>query len=133
MRRSASGFRAVRPARRRIRWGSRCWNSSASATPARRCRSSPPTSATPPSSGRARAQMDFPVGCVPARAHPPPKPPAEERGATNIQNEANRLVLTRYSPPGVLVDDDLKIVQFRGQTGVFLEPAPGEASLDLLK
>ena len=28
---------------------------------------------------------------------------------------------------------DLQIVQFRGQTGPFLEPAPGEASLNLLK
>ena len=33
----------------------------------------------------------------------------------------------------MIVDNDLKIVQFRGQTGAFLEPAPGEASLNLLK
>ena len=33
----------------------------------------------------------------------------------------------------MIVDDDLQIVQFRGQTGPFLEPAPGEASLNLLK
>src|SRR5207237_2786158 len=50
-----------------------------------------------------------------------------------IQNEANRAVLARFSPPGVIVDSDLQIVQFRGQTGAFLEPAPGEASLGLLK
>jgi two-component system CheB/CheR fusion protein len=50
-----------------------------------------------------------------------------------IQQEANRLVLERYAPPGVIVDDDLQIVQFRGQTGRFLEPSPGDASLNLLK
>ena len=36
-------------------------------------------------------------------------------------------------PPGVIVNDELRIVQFRGQTGRFLEPAPGDASLNLLK
>src|SRR6185503_11930185 len=50
-----------------------------------------------------------------------------------VQAEANRLVLDRYAPPGIIVDSDLQIVQFRGQTGKFLEPAPGDASLNLLK
>jgi two-component system CheB/CheR fusion protein len=50
-----------------------------------------------------------------------------------LQGEVSRLILDRYAPPGVVVDTDLQIVQFRGQTGAFLEPAPGEASLNLLK
>jgi two-component system CheB/CheR fusion protein len=33
----------------------------------------------------------------------------------------------------VVVDAGLRIVQFRGHTGPYLEPAPGEASLDVLK
>jgi two-component system CheB/CheR fusion protein len=45
----------------------------------------------------------------------------------------SRVILDRYPPAGVVVDNDLQIVQFRGQTGAFLEPAPGEASLSLLK
>jgi two-component system CheB/CheR fusion protein len=57
----------------------------------------------------------------------------EVRPSGNVQNEANRLILARFSPPGVIVDSELRIVQFRGQTGAFLEPAPGEASLHLLK
>jgi len=57
----------------------------------------------------------------------------EARGGGNVQSEANRLILDRYSPPGVIVNDDLRIMQFRGQTGRFLEPAPGDASLNLLK
>lgn len=54
-------------------------------------------------------------------------------GGENIQNEANRLVLARFAPPGVIVDGNLRIIQFRGQTGAFLEPAPGEASFNLFK
>ena len=50
-----------------------------------------------------------------------------------LQGEVSRAILDRYAPPGVVVDSDLQIVQFRGQTGAFLEPAPGEASLNLLK
>ena len=52
---------------------------------------------------------------------------------TGLQMEASRIILDRYAPAGVVVDSDLQIVQFRGQTGPFLEPAPGEASLNLLK
>jgi two-component system CheB/CheR fusion protein len=50
-----------------------------------------------------------------------------------MQVEVSRLILDRYSPAGVVVDSDLQIGQVRGQTGAFLEPAPGDASLSLLK
>jgi two-component system, chemotaxis family, CheB/CheR fusion protein len=54
-------------------------------------------------------------------------------GEKALQAEVSRTLLDRYAPPGVVVDSDFQIVQFRGQTGAFLEPAPGEASLDVLK
>lgn len=57
-------------------------------------------------------------------------PPARQ---LEVQREADRLVLARCAPPGVVVADDLTVVQFRGQIGPFLEPAPGSASLDLLR
>jgi two-component system CheB/CheR fusion protein len=50
-----------------------------------------------------------------------------------IELEASRALVERYAPPGVVVDADLQIVQFRGHTGDYLEPSPGEASLNLLK
>jgi len=50
-----------------------------------------------------------------------------------LQSEVSRIIFERYAPPGVVIDSDLQIVQFRGQTGAYLEPAPGEASLNLLK
>ena len=54
-------------------------------------------------------------------------------GMSDIFREADRLVLAEYSPPGVVVTDDLAVIQFRGRTGPFLEHAPGAASLDLLR
>src|SRR6185312_4991256 len=44
------------------------------------------------------------------------------RTELNSQREADRITISRYSPPGVLVDAELQILQFRGPTGVYLEP-----------
>ena len=41
--------------------------------------------------------------------------------------------MDRYAPPGVLLDSRFSVVQFRGHTGPYLEPAPGEATLDVLR
>jgi two-component system CheB/CheR fusion protein len=49
------------------------------------------------------------------------------------QHEADRLVLARYGPPGVIINDAMEILHFRGHTGPYLEPLPGAASLNLLK
>jgi two-component system, chemotaxis family, CheB/CheR fusion protein len=55
---------------------------------------------------------------------------ASEKG---LLVEVSRALVDRYAPPGVVVDSDWQIVQVRGQTGLFLEPAPGDASLNVLK
>jgi two-component system CheB/CheR fusion protein len=54
---------------------------------------------------------------------------AGERG--EAQREADRILLSRYVPAGVLVDDNLEILQFRGDTHPYVEHAPGNASLSL--
>jgi two-component system, chemotaxis family, CheB/CheR fusion protein len=51
----------------------------------------------------------------------------------NLQKEINRMLLSDYTPPGVVVDKDLQIVQFHGHAGPYLDPAPGVANLRLLK
>ncbi|RKH29341.1 PAS domain-containing protein [Corallococcus sicarius] len=58
-----------------------------------------------------------------------------EPGAADLdaQQEADRLVLARYGPPGVIVNEDLEILHFRGHTGPYLEPLPGVASLNLIR
>jgi two-component system, chemotaxis family, CheB/CheR fusion protein len=51
----------------------------------------------------------------------------------DLQREAERVLLTRYVPAGVLVSSELEVLQFRGETGLYLTPAPGKASLNVLK
>lgn len=51
----------------------------------------------------------------------------------DFQNEADRILLGRFAPAGVLVNSNLEVLQFRGHTGPYLEPAAGEASFNLLK
>ncbi|MDM3854567.1 MAG: chemotaxis protein CheB, partial [Aphanizomenon gracile PMC649.10] len=50
-----------------------------------------------------------------------------------IQKQADRIVLNQFAPVGVVIDKDLEILQFRGQTSLYLEPAPGKPSFNLLK
>jgi two-component system, chemotaxis family, CheB/CheR fusion protein len=51
----------------------------------------------------------------------------------DIQKEADRILLTRFAPAGVIINEDLDIIQFRGHTGSYLEATPGQASLSLPK
>jgi len=60
-------------------------------------------------------------------------PQSEVRTTTDLQKEADRIILAKHAPPGVIVDEEMEIVHFRGQTGPYLEPAPGAASLNLLR
>jgi two-component system CheB/CheR fusion protein len=58
--------------------------------------------------------------------------PPTGRGNPDLFREADRLVLSHYAPPGVVVDENLRVVQFRGDTGSCLKPAPGPPTADLL-
>ena len=51
----------------------------------------------------------------------------------DFRKEADRTLLSKFAPAGVIVNDRLEILDFRGHTGPFLEHEPGDASLDLLK
>jgi two-component system, chemotaxis family, CheB/CheR fusion protein len=51
----------------------------------------------------------------------------------NLGNKVDRIIRDRYAPDAVVIDRDWQILQFRGQTGFYLEPAPGEASYHLLR
>ncbi|MGA8145560.1 MAG: chemotaxis protein CheB [Candidatus Acidiferrales bacterium] len=49
------------------------------------------------------------------------------------QKEANRVLLSEYTPAGLLLNSNLEIIHFHGHTGPYLDPLPGAASLRLLK
>jgi two-component system CheB/CheR fusion protein len=53
--------------------------------------------------------------------------------AREAQRQADHLLLSRYAPPGVVVNERLDIVQFRGRTGSFLEAPPGQPQLNILR
>jgi two-component system CheB/CheR fusion protein len=61
--------------------------------------------------------------------------PVEEDvpGPNALFREADRILLSRFGPAGVLVNEDLDVLQFRGRTSRFLEPPPGTATFNLLK
>lgn len=61
------------------------------------------------------------------REEAPVRPPID------VQREADRLLLTKYVPAAVVVNDELEILQSRGHTAGFLELPTGKASLNLLK
>jgi two-component system, chemotaxis family, CheB/CheR fusion protein len=50
-----------------------------------------------------------------------------------VQRDIERLLLTRYAPATVVVDEGLNIVYFQGETAPFLEHARGSASFNLQK
>jgi len=51
----------------------------------------------------------------------------------NAQREADRVTLNRCAPPGVLIDAELQILQFRGDTSAYLKPPVGAAVLNIVK
>jgi two-component system CheB/CheR fusion protein len=55
------------------------------------------------------------------------------RAEANAQREADRIMVNQFAPPGVLVNDEAQILQFRGSTGTYLEAPAGKASFDVLK
>jgi two-component system CheB/CheR fusion protein len=57
----------------------------------------------------------------------------EGRTGAEVLQEADRLVLAEHAPPGVVVDNDLNIVQVRGRAAPYLEIAPGEPTRNLLR
>jgi two-component system CheB/CheR fusion protein len=71
--------------------------------------------------------MEFPSSFA------PPMPPGisgapETRATLSLQSLADLLILERYSPPAVLVNDKGNILYVCGRTGKYLEPAAGKAN-----
>jgi two-component system CheB/CheR fusion protein len=88
--------------------------------------------------GASVADLDFsaplrPESPVAPARGPRALPPEPSRVDGDVQTEANRLILDRYGPPGVIVDSALRIVRTRGRTSPYLELPSGDASLDMLK
>ncbi len=56
-----------------------------------------------------------------------------EKLRTDFQKTADDLILSKYTPAGVVVNEMMDIVHFRGRTNTYLEHSEGEPSHNLLK
>jgi two-component system CheB/CheR fusion protein len=86
---------------------------------------------SPVSFGFSVGKQEQPSGGSQAIA--PPKSQETNKIPMELQREADRLLLARYVPPAVLINEHLEILQTRGRTASFLELPSGKASLNLLK
>src|SRR3989475_3451598 len=50
-----------------------------------------------------------------------------------LNNEADRIILTKYAPAAVVINENMEVLQSRGHVGLYLELAPGRANLNVLK
>jgi two-component system, chemotaxis family, CheB/CheR fusion protein len=83
----------------------------------------------------ARLHYDFSGNRYPRETEEPDRPISRSEAGTGIdrQQEADHIVLRTYAPPGVVINENMEILQFRGAIGLYVDPAPGRASLNLLK
>ncbi len=51
----------------------------------------------------------------------------------DLDKETDRLILNRYAPVGVVIDDKMTVLQIRGETSFYLKLSPGTPSFDLFK
>jgi two-component system CheB/CheR fusion protein len=79
------------------------------------------------------ALLDFPFASSSSQREDGHRATRDPRPPISMAQIADRKVIERYAPPGVIVDERLDIVQFRGRIGQYLEPASGAATLNLLK
>ncbi len=68
-----------------------------------------------------------------SKEEPEVLPHRERRGGPTAQQIADRKLMDCYGPPSVLANENLDVLQFRGDTSPYVSPAPGTATLNLLK
>jgi two-component system, chemotaxis family, CheB/CheR fusion protein len=90
-----------------------------------------------PTTGRPR--LNYPTGAQ-APEKDKVQPPAmarvgatATRGETEAQREADRIILARYAPASALINEDMNVLQLRGDISPYLDQSPGKATRNLLK
>jgi two-component system CheB/CheR fusion protein len=51
----------------------------------------------------------------------------------DLEGRASRILAASYAPAGVIINSEMQILHFQGVTSFYLEPASGEATLNLLR
>lgn len=60
---------------------------------------------------------------------PSPRP----QPARDARRQADHVLLSRYAPAGVVVNERFEVIEFRGRIGGYLEPAPGQPQINVLR
>lgn len=83
---------------------------------------------------KARFEMKFPIP-EKGTSIEIPKPVSRRQPITKVNELDNTIdvILQKHTPPSIVINEDLEIIQFRGSTSLFLEPASGKASFNVLK
>jgi two-component system CheB/CheR fusion protein len=80
-----------------------------------------------------RPLMDFPTPPLLESAAAKDVPGTDEREEkVSVREVVERTLLQHHAPSCALVDDKGEVLYFHGRTGKYLEPAPGEATLNVL-
>jgi len=56
-----------------------------------------------------------------------------EGGIADVQREADELTVAKYAPPGVILNADFEVQQFRGDTSHYLAQPAGKPTTNILK
>ncbi len=81
----------------------------------------------------ARQRLNFTPTALPERFTPFKQGYTVNVDEFDAEKEAHRILLSRFTPSWVIVNEDLTILQFRGETYPYIEPAPGKATFNILK
>lgn len=76
--------------------------------------------------GRTANSLRPPIAALPLASSVP-------SGAVDLRKVAEAALLHHYAPPALVVDADLHIIHFQGDTSPYVTPAPGQPSFHLLK
>jgi two-component system CheB/CheR fusion protein len=64
---------------------------------------------------------------------PVKRPDDPMRSKLGVQRDVDQLLLARYVPACVIIDDHMDVVQFRGRTGAYLEQPSGQPQLNVVR
>ena len=79
-------------------------------------------------------RLQFAVSSYTPETRKPPDKVAEPiTDNVDVQRETDRIALSEYVPPGVVIDHDMQIVLSRGDTSLYLTLPPGQVSFNLFK
>jgi len=83
-----------------------------------------------------RKAVSGPPRILAARGHASPsqlgpQQLARKPATSEVPRETDRMLLARYGPAGVVIDEGMRVLEFRGDTEPFLEHGRGKATLSL--